>query len=1262
METEFIKKCIGKIDNRGTAFFISKNVLVTARHVIKDMDPNSIEVEFPYLTDTKNKFTTKVLNQGDEKVDVALLKLVNEDDCSSHYLDLTNQEVKPDEDWITYGYPTSYKTEGDKLEGLVDDNNVKSDYNDKFYNIKLKCEYFKSISPKSYISGLSGAPLIINGKVKGIIKIELDRKLGAVSVNHFYDILKRIPDIKFNNNSYNIDKPIYKKLLNGSKAYFDRLMQTKHRFLNIKKIILTDVKSELISTGVKCNGEQNSLTNCIEKLWEDPNWHSLILGSGGMGKTVSLINLWDTLLIDTEKHIIPLYLSLDEYNNLTKIEEKNNFIINSIGRYYLGKQILESKDINDIWHILGHPNNNGKNYPSIILFLDGLNEITKEKSGLLIELTKLINEASGLQVVLTSRYDFRENFLWKDFKLVELVDLSDEQIAKYLGKDISNIEGKLITVLRNPMMLTLYSASNENMQKYLDNKNFDFKQNIKSRGELFWNFIESYIVKLVCSPTNLGGDGTCRKFLIKHILPYIGYKMEESGKYTISTNEFIQLIDDAYTEISLLINTGTFKEYWKYKEILFLTCKSEDDKTNRYEWVIKTICTEINLIVENSDSDNHSFIHQNFRDFFATKYIIDQCKSELVNGKLTQIFKTRALPTYLREFIGEIEGEHNTVPKLSKEEWYIESNKTMLIQMIDLCKNIFDGSLGYTVWNIIEIWKDVRKELTGIDLSYLDLQDINLNNVRCSRWLNDKYYLETNFSGSLLKEENILPQGHKKPIKSAVYNSNSALIASLSYDGIVKEWSTTTGKCNNTYKLPISIIKKANEVSFAMDNIVVLDSELNILREFTCTDQNKNCNNSSTYPQGKTIKNTKYLSEFGKNKKNRLEYFKLIETDVESGKNTTEYIGHTESIKGYMYNKKGDKLLTYSSYTIKEWDTSNGKNIATYKIDGKNVIFASYNEYGTKILSVFSDNIIREWDVETSKCIQKYEGHIDYVSQVTYSHDESKILSVSNDTMKEWSVNSGECIRTYKGYACEITCASYNNKGNRILVASNKSQIYEFDLITGKCLRVYGESLSDFRNEVYDEDVNCVCYNDWQNKVLFFSQYSVINEWDSRNGLLLNRYFDYDTNEYISENGKYLLCTAYDDLVVCNTSSLKPIYVYNDCLSNFKKVYNKNQTKFIKVSSNEVMEVNARSGDYKVFSGHRSYVASVVYNPDETKILSTSLDDSVREWDIQSGEQITAFIIIPGLIIQNCQFYKLNKNSKLSNTCKSILQMYGAKL
>ena len=109
-----------------------------------------------------------------------------------------------------------------------------------------------------------------------------------------------------------------------------------------------------------------------------------------------------------------------------------------------------------------------------------------------------------------------------------------------------------------------------------------------------------------------------------------------------------------------------------------------------------------------------------------------------IQNNIVLSLKKEALPPALIErklatnsklylLLGELEGEHyNYGDSVS-----LSDTKTLLEKTLEYCRNIFDKrKLGYVVWNILNIWSELRGQLSGLDLSALDLRGFSLNGVK----------------------------------------------------------------------------------------------------------------------------------------------------------------------------------------------------------------------------------------------------------------------------------------------------------------------------------------------------------------------------------------------------------------------------------------------------------------------------------------------------------------------------------------------------
>lgn len=211
----------------------------------------------------------------------------------------------------------------------------------------------------------------------------------------------------------------------------------------------------------------------------------------------------------------------------------------------------------------------------------------------------------------------------------------------------------------------------------------------------------------------------------------------------------------------------------------------------------------LNLLVRESSSLR--FLHQNLRDYFAAVHVQRSMELSIARNQdlppekrnLPDPLRKAPLDFYVRQLLGEIEGEHINKMEWSKEEkrWQWSQGQffldNILSRMLEQCRGVFDEKqLGYTTWNLLTIWKEQRSELSGIDLRRLNFQSFSFNGLRACR-----PGLRSSLSQRGLREENLFPQGHSSEVLSVAYNPDGCRILTGSLDNRAKVWDAQSGQC-----------------------------------------------------------------------------------------------------------------------------------------------------------------------------------------------------------------------------------------------------------------------------------------------------------------------------------------------------------------------------------------------------------------------------------------------------------------------------------
>jgi len=176
-------------DEHGTGFLISNELILTAFHVVDGCD--DIKVTFDN-TEELNVTLHELIDDKYKELDIAILKLEDSVDFYEN-IKIVDSNLIPKTNWISRGYPQIQDITGTNL--LKDGNIINQQLNNLFENkidIQLDMEQFFD----SY-SGLSGAPLILEDKIVGLINSELlekhiSKQLNALSTKYFKDLLEEL--------------------------------------------------------------------------------------------------------------------------------------------------------------------------------------------------------------------------------------------------------------------------------------------------------------------------------------------------------------------------------------------------------------------------------------------------------------------------------------------------------------------------------------------------------------------------------------------------------------------------------------------------------------------------------------------------------------------------------------------------------------------------------------------------------------------------------------------------------------------------------------------------------------------------------------------------------------------------------------------------------------------------------------------------------------------------------------------------------------
>ena len=174
----------------GTGFFIDKNKIVTAYHVVSNSDDLGDKIFVNPINLGDSQFYEAKIIEQEKKSQVVILEVNKEFDVEElRFVD--DYIITPQKDnWITFGYPKVKRQKGHIEKGLV--SRILDKINSESIDIDLE---INSTNINDF-SGLSGAPFIINDMLLGVIIEQSEAagkviSIGAASISEFEELIPK---------------------------------------------------------------------------------------------------------------------------------------------------------------------------------------------------------------------------------------------------------------------------------------------------------------------------------------------------------------------------------------------------------------------------------------------------------------------------------------------------------------------------------------------------------------------------------------------------------------------------------------------------------------------------------------------------------------------------------------------------------------------------------------------------------------------------------------------------------------------------------------------------------------------------------------------------------------------------------------------------------------------------------------------------------------------------------------------------------------
>ncbi|XP_048514566.1 F-box-like/WD repeat-containing protein TBL1XR1 isoform X2 [Athalia rosae] len=287
-----------------------------------------------------------------------------------------------------------------------------------------------------------------------------------------------------------------------------------------------------------------------------------------------------------------------------------------------------------------------------------------------------------------------------------------------------------------------------------------------------------------------------------------------------------------------------------------------------------------------------------------------------------------------------------------------------------------------------------------------------------------------------------------KDVTSLDWNCDGTLLATGSYDGYARIW-TTNGTLASTlgqHKGPIFALKWNKRGNFILSAGVDKTTIIWDAASGQCTQQFSFHSAPALDVDWQT--NTSFASC------STDQCIHVCKLNVD--KPVKSFQGHTNEVNAIKWDPQGHLLASCSDdMTLKIWSMKQDTCVHDLQAHCKEIYTIKWSPTGPGthnpnmnliLASASFDSTVRLWDVERGACIHTLTKHTEPVYSVAFSPDGKFLASGSFDKCVHiWSTQSGQLVHSYKGTG-GIFEVCWNSRGDKVGASASDGSVFVLDL------------------------------------------------------------------------------------------------------------------------------------------------------------------------------------------------------------------------
>ena len=294
---------------------------------------------------------------------------------------------------------------------------------------------------------------------------------------------------------------------------------------------------------------------------------------------------------------------------------------------------------------------------------------------------------------------------------------------------------------------------------------------------------------------------------------------------------------------------------------------------------------------------------------------------------------------------------------------------------------------------------------------------------------------------------------------------------------------------------------------------------------------------------------------------------------------------------------------------------------------GVSVLSADYSPNGKQLATIGADGTIILWNSGTGDEILRISGTTtpgDLVTtqRIAFSPDGKFLIGADRNQVKIYDPTSGNLIESLDGHQKDVTAIAFSKDGKHIASGAQDGSIMIWEALTGNAVMQMDGHVDAIENLTFTPD---------DQRLISSSDDATMKIWDIRTGDLLKDYSDFtgvtlgvtfspDGTQFAFSDGTIHMWNLLVDLNDGQAKiSHQELFTIPGASS---ESFSPDGSRIAGVSGNDVKLWDATTGrELLTLVGHTGWAMGLAFSPDGKSLASTSLDGTVRIWNIAPGNE-----------------------------------------